>query len=1060
MIKSALLLFILLIMIPFDGKALPENKKELKLLPQQKVSLVSVQLTEDEKHWLRNQKSLHIGVYPQVLSSMVQTIFFDQYSGINADYLSIIQNSLDTDIKVINYENREKAIQALDDGELNAVLTGLEYQPKLNESLISSIPVTHSWPSLMASISNTMSPLASRERVRIATIGNYPDDNFIYASFPNAEIVRYDNYESILNALATEKDNYFIGDSLTTSLWLSQEFNHTIVTLKYWAAPQKNSLFLFSKNQPLLQQIIDSVLSNINNGIHSQLSYSAIDKSDLSFLIAPVILTTREQEWLKQHKKIRVLVNPWTIPFTMLDSEKDIRGIIGDILNLISVQTGLSFEIVVVNSLKEAEEKLNQNDWSIMVPAAYNTNVDGSLLYTKPFVTTQFVSVVKKERFASAELEPGMRVSLADDHPIMPELIEKYPKVIWVPVNSVSIALNLLADNKVDAAIANRLAVRYFSEHYYPDLFNWQDIPDVIPAFFSLAVSPQSPELQTILDKARDKISQREMFQIVSKWLQLPEARIETWELYNRQFYLVVMLAAALVLSTTVWAIYLTKEVRKRKRSQRLLIKEKIKAQQASKQNREFLSRMSHELRTPVSAIIGYLELLQNSAVHFKSEDKVSVDQATQASHSLLKLIGEILDLEKVESGIIEVIPKWGKIDNLIRAKVILFHAVTSKKGILIDYTTTIAGNKIVLLDFQLLGQVLNNIIGNAVKFTQQGSIRISVSLQNNETLIIQVTDTGPGIPKNIQSYLFKPFIQAGHQTTQQGSGLGLTISRVLMKKMNGSISLESEVNEGTTITIALPVETAANDIVESLPTAKTSIRVDHNLHVLIADDQPASRLLLQRQLATLGIKPDEAADGEAALTLLQQTHYDVLITDVNMPVMDGVTLTKLIRENNTSITICGLTATAQIHERERCLAAGMNFCLFKPINISQLTQLLSEIKPEVNLFFDMKRLTVLTQGNRILMLSALKDAQHENYRDLSTAHTALTQSDYQTMKYHIHRIRGTALLLGSRALAEQTQLLEEQLLQPNSDDELFAILESIRKLLAALDTAVQDFTP
>jgi len=1060
MIKSTLLLFILLIMMPFEGKALTENKKELELLPQQQVSLVPAQLTEDEKHWLKNQKSLHIGVYPQMLSSMVQTIFVDQYSGINADYLAIIQRSLDTKVEVINYESREKAIQALNNGELNAVLTGLEYQPELNDSLISSIPVTYSWPSLMASMSNTMAPLTSREKVRIATIGNYPEDNFIYASFPRAEIVRYDNYETVLNALATGRDNYFIGDSLTTSLWLSQEFNHTIVTLKYWATPQKNSLFLFSKNQPLLQNIINNVLGNITNGIHSRLSYSAVDKNDLSFLIDPAIFSASEQEWLKNNKRVRVLVNPWTIPFTMLDSEQNIRGIIGDTLNLISVQTGLIFEPVIVHSLKEAEEKLNKNDWSIMVPAVYNTNVNNSLLYTKSFINTQFVSVVKKENFASAALEPGMRVSLADDHPIMPELIEKYPGVTWVPVNSVSMALNLVADNKVDAAIANRLAVRYFSEHYYPDQFNWEAIPDVIPASFSLAVSPHEPELKAILDKARDNISQREMFQIVDKWLYLPEARIETWELYNKQFYLVVMLAAALVLSTTVWAIYLTKEVRKRKRSQRLLIKEKNKAQQASKENREFLSRMSHELRTPVSAIVGYLELLQNSAIDFKSEDKVSVDQATQASHSLLKLIGEILDLEKVEAGIIEFIPKWGKIDNLIRAKIILFHAVTSKKGILIEYTSTIADNKIMFLDFQLLGQVLNNIIGNAVKFTQQGSISISVSLQNNKTLIIQVTDTGPGIPKNVQSSLFKPFIQAGHQTTQQGSGLGLTISKVLMTKMNGSISLESEVNKGTTLTIALPVETAASAAVESLPATHAPMSVDHNLQVLIVDDQPASRLLLQRQLATLGIKPDEAADGQAALTLLQQVHYDLLITDINMPVMDGVTLAKTVREHNTSITICGLTATAQIHERERCLAAGMNFCLFKPINISQLTQLLCEIKPEVNLFFDMKRLTLLTQGNRFLMLSALKDAQHENYKDLSKAHLALTQSDYQTMRSHIHRIRGTALLLGARDLADQTQQLEEQLLQPHSDDGLLALLENISKLLTALDTAVQDFTP
>lgn len=1045
--------------MPFDGKALTADKKELTLLPQQQVYLVSAQLTEDEKHWLENQKSLYIGVYPQMISSTVQTIFFGQYSGVNADYLAIIQRSLGINIKVINYESKEKAIQALNSGELNAVLTGLEYQPKLDDTLISSIPVIYSWPSLMANISNTMSPLTSRKKVRIAAIENYPEDNFIYASFPDAEIVRYDNYEAVLNALTTEKDDYFIGDSLTTSLWLSQEFSHNIVTLKYWATPQKNSLFLFSKNQHLLQQIIDNILSSINSGIHSQLSYSAIDKSDLSFLIDPVIFTDSEKEWLKNNKKIRVLVNPWTIPFTMLDNEQNIRGIIGDILNLISLQTGLIFEPVIVHSLKEVEEKLNKNDWSIMVPAAYNTNINDSILYTKPFVNTQFVSVVKKENFSSATLEPGMRVSLADDHPIMSELIKKYPKVKWVPVSNVSIALNLVADNKVDAAIANRLAVRYFSEHYYPDQFNWQDIPDVIPASFTLAVSPHETELKAILDKARDNISQREMFHIVNKWLRLPEARIETWELYNKQFYLVVILAAALVLSTTLWAIYLTKEVRQRKRSQRLLIEEKNKAQRASKENREFLSRMSHELRTPVSAIVGYLELLQNATANFKPEDKLSVHQATEASHSLLNLIGDILDLEKIESGIIEVTPTWGTIDHLITAKIMLFTAIASKKGLTLNYNSTVDPHLRILLDYQLLGQVLNNIIGNAVKFTQQGSIKISVSVKN-KVLTLNITDTGPGIPDNLQSRIFEPFIQAGHHSTEQGTGLGLTICNELINKMKGSILLESEVNIGTTFIVTLPADTQWDDNNEPAQPTTSAMIFDGDLQVLIADDQPMSRLLLQRQLSTLGIKSDQATDGQAALTMLQQVPYDILITDVNMPIMDGVALTKTIREYNSRITIFGLTATAQVHERERCLAAGMNNCLFKPINLSQLTFLLSEVKKEVNLFFDMNRLTILAQGNRVLMLSALKDAQQENYNDYYLAQQALLQTDYQACQYHIHRIRGTALLLGANELAEQAKVLEEALLVANSSEQLFTMLEAIQRELTTLDNAVQNFKP
>lgn len=1059
MIKSALFILIILLTVLRLCHAKVDVYDELKLIPQQQISPISVFLTEDDQRWLKGQKTLRIGIYPQEHSPVVQSMFAGQYRGINADYLEIIKHSLNIDIKVINLGDNQKAIQALSNGELDAILTGLEYAPNINDSLISSIAVAHSSPALVARVSNILSPLSSQEDVRVSAVSNYPDDQFIYESFPNAKIIRYDTDEDALNALSEGKDDYFIGDSLTTSIWLSQEFRNTIVTLKYWGKPQKKSNLLFPASETRLQNIINNVLKGIDDNIHSQIAFSAIDKGNLSFLIDPISFTPQEKKWLAQNNKVRVIVNPWYIPFTLVDKNTEVRGITGDLLNLISLQAGISFESVVVNSYDEMLAEAKKGGNYIMAPIIYEKKNANTFSYTQPFLNTQFVSVVSKEHHNEATLQPEMRVAISDNHPLLSELKIKYPNIKWMVVKNVSVALNLVASKKVDAAIANRLAARYFSEHYYPDQLVWQTIPDVMPAGLTFAVPKNEPELKSILDKARNNIPQREILQIVSKWLRLPNVKISTWELYNKPFYLVALLASLLVISSTLWVIYLAIEVRKRKRSQRLLIEEKNKAQQANKKNREFLSRMSHEIRTPVSAIIGYLELLQQSSAKFNSEDRVSISQAAQASHSLLKLIGEILDLEKAESGIIDVIPKWGKVDSLIEDKITLFHAIASKKEITISYTSTLVANQAMLLDFQLLGQVLNNVLGNAVKFTQKGSIDIQASL-HNESLIIRITDTGPGIAKNVQSRLFDAFIQAGHHSAEQGSGLGLTICKALMTRMNGTISIDSKVNKGTTLTITLPAEVDTDTHIESSQTTDLSISIDSNLRVLIADDQPASRLLLKRQLATLGIQPDEAADGQAALTQLQQAPYDILITDVNMPIMDGITLATTLRKYDTHLFICGLTATAQTHERERCLAAGMNTCLFKPVNISQIALLLSEIKPETNSVFDIKRLTLLAQGNRLLMLNALQDAQKENYNDLSKANQAFSQADYQSMKYHIHRISGTALLLGANALAEQAQQLEETLLTPESKDELSTMLECIRTLLAEFDIAVQNFKP
>src|SRR5690606_6268450 len=220
------------------------------------------------------------------------------------------------------------------------------------------------------------------------------------------------------------------------------------------------------------------------------------------------------------------------------------------------------------------------------------------------------------------------------------------------------------------------------------------------------------------------------------------------------------------------------------------------------------------------------------------------------------------------------------------------------------------------------------------------------------------------------------------------------------------------------------------------------------------------SRLLLKRQLATLGIIADEAENGEEALQLVRQGRYDLLITDLNMPVMDGIELTRQVRKVDNTLPIWGLTATAQEHERERCLAAGMNACLFKPVTLSQISHLLSGVAETGDRMFDIERLGLLAQGNRALMLSALQDAQQENRRDLAAARQAARAEDYLTVKHHIHRINGTAQLLGIATLMAIAQSLEDKLPDAISDAELTVELNHIDVLLDELDQAIEKFIP
>lgn len=1057
MIKWFALMFIVLSMAEHVAYAQDTPPIELELSGYNYVTPVAVDLSEDDKRLLRQKKILRIAVYQPEVSPLVQSTITGRYRGMNADYLALIQHSLNTRLRVMAYRNRAAAVEALKAGQADMILTGLENPPLSEEGIQASGPLVHSWPNLVTSLANVMAPLQSAQSTHVAIVNHYPDADFIHQSFPNAEIADYSNYQEALSSVANGQNEWFMGDSLTTSTWLSQEFSLALSTVKYWSAPQKESFFLFLPTQQRLLAIVNNTLSAIDENVHGQIAQAMIDKGNLSFLIEPLNLTPREKQWLKNNKTVRIIINPWFAPYTMVDSNKVTRGVVGDILNLISLQTGMQFETIVVKSNEEMLSEMKKGNWHIVQAATYDLGQENAISHTHPFISTQFVVVVRKTEKQTNALRAGSHVAISADHALLAKLKSQYSGIHWEEVENSSMALNLVATGKADAAISNQLTARYLSEHYYPDQLTWLTLPGEETAAISFAVPRSEPELRQILDKALDDIPQKEILQIVSKWIRLPDVKIDTWELYNRPFYLVTTLAALLVMSTLLWAVYLAREVRIRKRSQRLLETERNRAQRANEEKREFLSSMSHEIRTPVSAIMGFLELLQLSPATFNYEDKASIDQAAQASRSLLKLIGEILDLEKIESGLLEIVPQWIYPDSLIKEKIALFSALALQKGIHLDYDSTLEQQEAMQLDPQLLGQVLTNLIGNAVKFTQNGYVHVSAT-KHNDTLMISVRDSGPGISAEEQKRLFMAFSQGKAGKHHRGSGLGLAISRALMTQMGGAIALQSDVNAGTLLTLTLPVQTSVDVIPDTADVNPPTLNLQGTLRVLIADDHPSSRLLLKRQLATLGLQADEADNGEAALRYIRAGGYDLLITDLNMPVMDGLELTRQVRTFNDALIIWGLTATAQEHERENCLAAGMNACLFKPITLAQISDLISRISDTSSSIFDIERLAMLAQGNRLLMRAALKDAQRENRHDLSSAKQEGHAGNFQTVKHHIHRINGTAQLLGVKSLMAAAQSLEDKLPGALSSTELTRELEHIEALLNELDQAIEKF--
>jgi PAS domain S-box-containing protein len=378
-------------------------------------------------------------------------------------------------------------------------------------------------------------------------------------------------------------------------------------------------------------------------------------------------------------------------------------------------------------------------------------------------------------------------------------------------------------------------------------------------------------------------------------------------------------------------------------------------AETANQAKSVFLANMSHELRTPLNAVLGYAQVLQREpALGEKPREHVNIIK--RSGDYLLTLINDVLDLAKIEAGKLELIPTECQLDSFFTELAHLFRLRATEKKIAFVFQ---AENlpAYVKIDAKRLRQICLNLLGNAMKFTEQGEVRLNVTYQSSAgKLIIQVSDTGCGIPAKKQGDIFQPFSQTGTEHyKQQGTGLGLAISRSLLERMGGRIDLDSEEGRGSCFTLHVPVC--------ELKTAPSAAKVDNSSHIegyrrgdgrtdafslLVVDDEPFNRRLVFSMLKPLGFNISEATDGKEALAMTENQHFDLIFMDMVMQDIDGLSATCAIlkRPGNANQRIVAFTARAFEEDRAKCLAAGCCDYLSKPISRKMLLHVIQTHLP------------------------------------------------------------------------------------------------------------------
>lgn len=1164
----------------------------LSLQSKASVQNLRYELTDAEWRWVGKKSQLRVAIWGPQNPPFGMIRSPGIYTGISADYLKIMVDQLHVDAKIIQYDNRDDALQALSRGEVEMMIDDPGAPDVDHQRFATSVRYVPDNPALVAREETEKKGSLFNKTFSLAVPADYLTDPQIAKLYPHAVISRFSSGQSALAALAYGSMDYALENSTTATYIIERNYTNRLTIDDIITEDTPGARFVFRRNDETILSVINKIITSISGLQHHAIINYWLLGSDFQWLSHPIVLTPQEDRWIKSNPVVKVAINPVDAPVAIEGTNGTYYGISIDLLKLISLRTNIQFEMVSISDASQALQQLKTGQVDMLGSITWSQKRDLDLIYSQPWLSSPFVLVVKNNADAPQKLSDKLTLATVAGNGIEEQLSAAYPDIVWKYVENRTLALRLVEEGKVDGAVHTKLGADFLIDRYFRGKLKVAGVVGSNNARYAYALKSDDRELESILNKTLADIPPRAYAKIINKWQGIPEVPLQTWRVYSTQQIIIAVLAGVLIIASLLWAFLLRRSMKIRQRAQIALQRElnfresllqgspvpiyvinseghiisrnaswdaffvdadsqllalplydtrhplapvlpvlqnalatndqdahkkyehkvavsdgksehllahwatrltgdscneirlicgwqditaqetllaevsheKDNAQQANKAKSTFLATMSHEIRTPVSAIIGLLEIAEQSR-KAETQDGEALRLAYISAQSLMELIGDVLDMSRIESGKLELAPSWGNIKSLLSEITSTFEGLTRKKQLYLYWDSFTDEEFELLLDYQRVKQVLFNFVGNAIKFTQKGGIKIDLSAHfiNDAECEIHITieDTGAGISEEDQSRLFQPYSQLDAGKKQAGTGLGLVISAEIMQQMGGTIKLDSQLGFGTTVVLSFSapyrlIQPAAARSADD----NTSISLATRKHnVLIVDDHTTNRLVLQRQLEMLGHEVCSAANGMDALALWEDGDFDLIITDCQMPVMNGFDLTRALRKRDPVIMIWGLTANAQENERQACITAGMNACIFKPITQNKLQDLFEQFFTASNApleqlrqIIDLDNLSTVVMGHQGKALAMLQDACAENAEDMAEIVNAVEQNDDAAVKKHLHRLIGAAELLGAdeikRVCVELRQLIESG----RDTDLINVVVATLAQLLNQLD--------
>lgn len=941
--------------------------------------------TQEELQWIKNNPTVKVGVdanWPPFEYVNEK----GEYKGIASEYLEIISKY--TGLKFeINASDWYSVISNIKDKKLDMLACVAKTSDRENYLNYVSPYLTID----VVVIAKKELNIKSFDEIQNYTIA-VQKGNFVYEKimkkYPNVKFVFASSNKEAFDLVSYGKADIFIGNMPVFSYFIEKEL-YTNIEVKFKADFDKIdlSMAILKENTTLfniIQKVMPKIIEDEKEKINKKWVFELKEEKLAHF-------TQDEINWIKNNPKIKISGDFFWPPYSFYDENGNYIGIVPDIVNEVFKDSGLDLEYVKTNSWADTINLIKDKKINLIDSISYSASRSEYLNFSNKYIGAEIVIISNNKEtnyINSFNNITNKKIATVKGYSIIEDIKRDFPQIKNIKEYDNALeGLKELSNSQIDYFILDIPSFEFYSKKH--GLSNLKIVgPTGYNYGYGFGVKKDDVLLVSILNKLLENIPTEKKDEIYRKWIKIDyEQKIDYELIWNILTISIIILAIIFY-----WNRTLKEEIAKKEKIQKELEKErnhiqalneelkkaKDVAENISKQKSEFLANMSHEIRTPMNSVIGFTEILEKEITN--PVHKEYLNTIKKGGNALLRIINDILDLSKIEAGKLEIRNESLNPTNLFLEIESIFHSKIISKNIafIVDIDKTIP--KYIIIDGVRIRQVLFNLIGNAIKFTQKGHVKLKVenvykdNIKSKIDLIFSVEDTGIGIDEKNLETIFNAFEQQENHDVAKygGTGLGLAICTKLIKMMNGEIKVESQKNKGSTFTVIfrdIPVSSMEDEVVTSK--LKASNIMFEKAVILVVDDVLENRKLVQASLKDYDIDLIMAENGKEAIELLKNVNVNLILMDLRMPVMDGYEAATILKndERLKNIPLIALTASVMGKDLEKVSKYGFDGYLRKPVILDDLIEELAKYLKYQTLHNDIKE----ENNNKIIDLEKLK---------------------------------------------------------------------------------------